>query len=134
MFTKDTTKKLNFHSAHHAPAAATNGPRTPPSRSPGAAAPAPAAAAPAAAAEAADARGPNTPPEPPSSPDAYDPFEPTRSASASPRAASPPRPSITLETAQKTNLSADDVIDRRPLSPMEKVRGRFGTIINRNFS
>ncbi|XP_063621933.1 PHD and RING finger domain-containing protein 1 [Cydia splendana] len=73
--------------------------------------------------------GPNTPPEPPDSPDAYDPFEPTRSASASPaRAASPAaaeaspeRPSMTLEAAQRTNLSADEVIARRPLSPIEKV-------------
>ncbi|KAL0879840.1 hypothetical protein ABMA27_002379 [Loxostege sticticalis] len=66
----------------------------------------------------------------PRSPDAYDPFEPTRSPSASPSRsrspsppppATPPRATMTLEAAQKTNLSADDVIDRRPLSPMEKV-------------
>ncbi|GBP47255.1 PHD and RING finger domain-containing protein 1 [Eumeta japonica] len=77
-------------------------------------------------------KGPNTPPEPPDSPpssaDAYDPFEPTRSrsASASPTRTVPPpdhRPptTITLETAQKTNLSADDVVNQRPISPMEKV-------------
>ncbi|XP_026736700.1 PHD and RING finger domain-containing protein 1-like [Trichoplusia ni] len=100
------------------------GPKTPPS--PGA----PAAARPASAPDASgadDTRGPNTPPEPPDSPDAYDPYEPTRSASGSPGSAaepgvaSPPRPMMTLETAQKTNMSADDVIDRRPLSPIEKV-------------
>ncbi|XP_060801312.1 PHD and RING finger domain-containing protein 1 isoform X2 [Amyelois transitella] len=109
-----------------APAA---GPKTPPD-------PGPAAAA----APAASPPGPSTPPEPPSSPDAYDPFEPTRSASASPARSPPPAPppaapapphapphalpaprAMTLEAAQKTNMSADDVIDRRPLSPMEKV-------------
>ncbi|CAH0683401.1 unnamed protein product [Spodoptera exigua] len=94
------------------------GPKTPPS--PGRSAPEPAPEQ----GEAEEARGPNTPPEPPDSPDAYDPYEPTRSASGSPRsapAASPARTCITLETAQKTNMSADDVIDRRPLSPIEKV-------------
>lgn len=94
------------------------GPKTPPS--PGRSAPEPAPEA----GEAEEARGPNTPPEPPESPDAYDPYEPTRSASGSPRsapAASPARTCMTLETAQKTNMSADDVIDRRPLSPIEKV-------------
>nr|XP_026501798.1 PHD and RING finger domain-containing protein 1 isoform X1 [Vanessa tameamea]XP_026501799.1 PHD and RING finger domain-containing protein 1 isoform X1 [Vanessa tameamea]XP_026501800.1 PHD and RING finger domain-containing protein 1 isoform X1 [Vanessa tameamea] len=67
------------------------------------------------------------------SPDAYDPFEPTRSASASPASASPaspapapappspPRALITLEAAQRSNLSADEVLDRRPLTPVEKV-------------
>ncbi|CAH2085107.1 unnamed protein product [Euphydryas editha] len=65
----------------------------------------------------------------PNSPDAYDPFEPTRSASASPASASPapeaapspPRALITLEAAQRSNLSADEVLDRRPLTPVEKV-------------
>lgn len=95
------------------------GPKTPPE---------PTTAEPAPAADPEDGRGPNTPPEPPDSPDAYDPYEPTRSASASPSPApspapalSPPRPTITLEAAQKTNMSADEVLDRRPLSPMEKV-------------
>lgn len=85
-------------------------------------------------------KGPNTPPDPPnsppSSPDAYDPFEPTKSGSVTPeRAPSPTRESaalnesealdknttITLETAQKTNLSADDVLNARPITPIEKV-------------
>lgn len=94
------------------------GPKTPPE---------PAAATSEAAPECPEeSRGPLTPPEPPDSPDAYDPYEPTRSASASPpspmaHAASPPRALMTLEAAQKTNMSADDVIDRRPLSPIEKV-------------
>ncbi|KAJ0183051.1 hypothetical protein K1T71_001027 [Dendrolimus kikuchii] len=96
------------------------GPQTPPS--PAAATP-PACVAPAAPPD--EPRGPNTPPDPPDSPDAYDPYEPTRSASASPlpaRApASPARPLMTLEAAQKTNMSADEVLDRRPLSPIEKV-------------
>lgn len=78
-----------------------------------------------------EAPGDGGPATPPDSPDAYDPFEPTRSASASPGPAaaepapapppSPPRALMTLEAAQKTNLSADDVIDRRPVSPIEKV-------------
>ncbi|XP_050348273.1 PHD and RING finger domain-containing protein 1 isoform X2 [Nymphalis io] len=64
------------------------------------------------------------------SPDAYDPFEPTRSPSASPASASPapeppppspPRALITLEAAQRSNMSADEVLDRRPLTPVEKV-------------
>ncbi|XP_075975646.1 uncharacterized protein LOC142976245 isoform X2 [Anticarsia gemmatalis] len=98
------------------PAHGAVGPKTPPE--PGA------APGEAAASGADEARGPLTPPEPPDSPDAYDPYEPTRSASASPpspHAASPPRALMTLEAAQKTNLSADDVIDRRPISPIEKV-------------
>lgn len=87
-------------------------------------------------------RGPNTPPDPPhsppSSPDAYDPFEPTKSGSNTPERASPPPvlaekhlekrpedllqvPTMSLEAAQKSNLSADDVIQARPISPMEKV-------------
>ncbi|CAH4037870.1 unnamed protein product [Pieris brassicae] len=67
----------------------------------------------------------------PHSPDAYDPFEPTRSASGSPGSArscasadgepTPPRTLMTLEAAQRTNMSADEVLDRRPLSPAEKV-------------
>lgn len=79
----------------------------------------------------AEVPGDGGPATPPDSPDAYDPFEPTRSASASPGPAapepapapapSPPRALMTLEAAQKTNLSADDVIDRRPVSPIEKV-------------
>lgn len=112
---------------------------------PASAAVAPTAAAGAGAGVGADPRGPNTPPSPPDSPDAYDPYEPTRSASGSPSAspalpsplpfASPAapgapaagpaptavRPLMTLETAQKTNMSADEVLDRRPLSPIEKV-------------
>ncbi|CAG9562281.1 unnamed protein product [Danaus chrysippus] len=105
--------------------APTLGPKTPPEPL----APEPAAAAP--------PEREHTPPEAePHSPDAYDPFEPTRSASASPgsgasaasaaspapaAAPSPPRTLITLEAAQRSNLSADEVIDRRPLSPVEKV-------------
>ncbi|XP_041980354.1 PHD and RING finger domain-containing protein 1 [Aricia agestis] len=107
---------------------------------PAAAPPAPAAPPPA---PAEPALGPQTPPEPAApppepapapappdaeeggSPDAYDPFEPTRSASASPaRAVSPGAaspPSLTLEAAQRSNLSADEVLARRPLSPAEKV-------------
>ncbi|XP_059045610.1 PHD and RING finger domain-containing protein 1-like [Achroia grisella] len=104
------------------PPDAAAGPKTPPE--PPAAGAAPEPPGPAAAPEPAEeSRGPLTPPEPPSSPDAYDPFEPTRSASASPAAspaASPVR-TMTLEAAQKTNMSADEVIDRRPLSPIEKV-------------
>ncbi|KAG6460234.1 hypothetical protein O3G_MSEX011847 [Manduca sexta] len=91
------------------------GPKTPPEPAAPEVAPAP---------ETEESRGPNTPPEPPDSPDAYDPYEPTRSASASPSPSplptSPPRTTITLETAQKTNMSADEVLDRRPLSPIEK--------------
>ncbi|OWR53296.1 hypothetical protein KGM_209988 [Danaus plexippus plexippus] len=96
--------------------APTLGPKTPPEPL----APEPAAAAP-------PEREHTPPEEEPHSPDAYDPFEPTRSASASPPAAaavappSPPRALITLEAAQRSNLSADEVIDRRPLSPVEKV-------------
>ncbi|KAJ8716394.1 hypothetical protein PYW07_003021 [Mythimna separata] len=86
-----------------------------------AAAPAPAPEPEAAAAPAPDeARGPLTPPEPPDSPDAYDPYEPTGSPGSA-RAASPPRACMTLEAAQKTNMSADEVLDRRPISPIEKV-------------
>ncbi|CAK1541956.1 unnamed protein product [Leptosia nina] len=77
-------------------------------------------------------RSPCTAPQPePQSPDAYDPFEPTRSASGSPGSCrsqtsngpptTPPRTLITLEAAQRTNMSADEVLDRRPLSPAEKV-------------
>lgn len=87
-------------------------------------------------------RGPNTPPDPPhsppSSPDAYDPFEPTKSGSNTPERVSPPPvlaekhvekrpedllqvPTMSLEAAQKSNLSADDVIQARPISPTEKV-------------
>ncbi|CAG4928640.1 unnamed protein product [Colias eurytheme] len=112
------------------------GPKTPPEPSAEgggppvaavAAVPAPAAGSPGAGAE-------------PRSPDAYDPFEPTRSASASPAsgrsgaspasAASAPSPAgpppdpprlMTLESAQRTNMSADDVLDRRPVTPAEKV-------------
>lgn len=89
--------------------------------------------------------GPNTPPDPPnsppSSPDAYDPFEPTKSGSATPEripntvtAQSEPEkipevrpdellsiPCMSLEAAQKSNLSADDVIQAKPISPTEKV-------------
>ncbi|XP_045769357.1 PHD and RING finger domain-containing protein 1 isoform X2 [Maniola jurtina] len=95
----------------------------------------PPAAPPAPAPPPEPAAGPKTPPEPaapapaPSpapaaapSPDAYDPFEPTRSPS--PPAAAPPspaRPHMTLEAAQRSNLSADDVLARRPLTPVEKV-------------
>ncbi|KAJ8723581.1 hypothetical protein PYW08_003493 [Mythimna loreyi] len=85
--------------------------------SPGAASAAP---APAPEPRAASPAGPLTPPEPPDSPDAYDPYEPTASP-AEARAASPPRACMTLETAQKTNMSADEVLDRRPVSPIEKV-------------
>lgn len=90
-------------------------------------------------------KGPNTPPDPPnsppSSPDAYDPFEPTKSGSATPERISntvttqsePEKipearpdelssiPCMSLEAAQKSNLSADDVIQAKPISPTEKV-------------
>ncbi|XP_077291234.1 uncharacterized protein LOC143914771 [Arctopsyche grandis] len=88
-------------------------------------------------------KGPNTPPEPPnsppSSPDAYDPFEPTKSGSATPETNLPSAeseiekiqeirieetllvPCMSLEAAQKSNLSADDVIQAKPISPTEKV-------------
>lgn len=88
-------------------------------------------------------KGPNTPSEPPnsppSSPDAYDPFEPTKSGSATPETNLPSieaevekiqeirieeillLPCMSLEAAQKSNLSADDVIQAKPISPTEKV-------------
>ncbi|CAB3254329.1 unnamed protein product [Arctia plantaginis] len=65
------------------------------------------------------------PPRPAGLPgDAYDPYERLvwrRPPPPPPAPPPPPRALMTLEAAQKTNLSADDVIDRRPLSPIEKV-------------
>lgn len=106
------------------PAPPALGPKTPPEPA------APAPAAPEPAERPASRASPAAPERSPHSPDAYDPFEPTRSASASPAAASPPAPPpapsppralITLEAAQRSNLSADEVLDRRPLTPVEKV-------------
>ncbi|KPJ03744.1 PHD and RING finger domain-containing protein 1 [Papilio xuthus] len=93
------------------PSAPPAGPKTPPEPE---APPEPAASPHSAAspASAASAR----------SPDAYDPYEPTRSPSASPGGgAASGGGSMTLEAAQRTNLSADEVLARRPLSPIEKV-------------
>ncbi|KAG7298923.1 hypothetical protein JYU34_017381 [Plutella xylostella] len=114
------------------PAAPLAGPKTPPEPlkfSIPKPAPAPRAPNPLAEPEAEEARGPSTPPSPgspPASPassrDAYDPFEPTRSPSPAPAAPAPAAaPAMTLEAAQKTNMSADDVLDQRPLTPGEKV-------------
>lgn len=68
------------------------------------------------------APGPKTPPTPVApdpppptvEPAPYDPFEPTKSPEPAPIL-------MTLETAQQTNMSADDVVNQRPVSPLEKV-------------
>lgn len=93
------------------PSAPPAGPKTPPEPE----APPQPAASPRSAASPASAASAR-------SPDAYDPYEPTRSPSASPGGSVPGAGgSMTLEAAQRTNLSADEVLARRPLSPMEKV-------------
>nr|XP_034829405.1 PHD and RING finger domain-containing protein 1-like [Maniola hyperantus] len=61
-------------------------------------------------------------PAPPPEPASPAPAAPTRSPSPPPAAPpSPARPHMTLEAAQRSNLSADDVLARRPLTPVEKV-------------